>query len=125
MKESCQLAPAEVREDVLPVGRRIELSRVRFELPREDRRCRSCPRGRARANLKDLRQVDDLDGLEGALLHADAAADAQRLGEEGHLVGALHLDAQIPDLHHRAGLLALLACTSSACTGQRSRWPRA
>lgn len=33
------------------------------------------------------RQVDDGNGVKRALLHADAAADAQRLGDEGNLKG--------------------------------------
>ena len=54
------------------------------------------------------RQVDDGDGLEGALLDADAAADAQLLADVGDLVVGRHLDAQLAHAHHRAGLLALL-----------------
>ena len=46
-----------------------------------------------------LGQVDDADGAEGAAVHADATADAQRLGDEGGLGGRRHLDA-------------LLACAS-------------
>ena len=35
--------------------------------------------------LEGLGEVDDVDGLEWALLHADAAADAELLRDEGDL----------------------------------------
>ena len=37
------------------------------------------------------REVDDLDGVEGALLDADAAADAQVLADRRDLVHGSHL----------------------------------
>ena len=40
------------------------------------------------------RQVDHHDGLERALLHADAASNAQLLRDEGDLGLELHLDAE-------------------------------
>ena len=53
-------------------------------------------------------QVDDGDGLEWALLHADAAPDAQLLRDGGDLVVGGHLDAELAHPDHGAGLLALL-----------------
>ena len=44
--------------------------------------------------LQVARQVDDVDGLEGALLDADTAADAELLGDGGNLVVHGHLDAE-------------------------------
>ena len=40
-------------------------------------------------------QVDDGDGLEGALLDANTAADAQLLGDGGNLVVDCHLNAKL------------------------------
>ena len=39
-------------------------------------------------------QVDDVDGLKGALLDADTASDAQLLGDGGNLVVHCHLDTE-------------------------------
>ncbi len=55
------------------------------------------------------RQVDDVNGLEGTLLDADAAADAELLADEGDLGVGRHLDAQLAHAHHRTRLFALLA----------------
>ena len=41
--------------------------------------------------LEVCREVDDLDGVEGALLDADAAADAQVLADGRDLVQGSHL----------------------------------
>ena len=65
--------------------------------------------------LEVCREVDDLDGVEGALLDADAAADAQVLADGRDLVQGSQLYAQLPHPHHRATLLALLAL-SWACS---------
>ena len=45
--------------------------------------------------LQVARQVDDGDRLEGALLDADAAADAELLRDGGDLVIRRHLDAEL------------------------------
>ena len=58
--------------------------------------------------LEVLGQVDDLDGLEGALLHADTTTDAQLLGDGGELVLLGDFDAELAHLHHGARPLALL-----------------
>lgn len=38
-------------------------------------------------------QVDDVDGVEGALFGADTASNAQALGDEGDLGGVVDFDA--------------------------------
>jgi hypothetical protein len=53
-------------------------------------------------------QVDDLDGIEGALLGADTASDTQTLTDEGDLAGGVDLDTQLAGLDNRTRLLALL-----------------
>ena len=53
-------------------------------------------------------QVDDGDGLEGALLDADAAADAELLADVGDLVVGRDLDTELAHPDDGAGLLALL-----------------
>jgi hypothetical protein len=58
--------------------------------------------------LEVLGQVDDLNGLEGALLHADTTTDAQLLGDGGELVLLGDFDAELAHLHHGARPLALL-----------------
>lgn len=45
---------------------------------------------------KILGQVDDGDGLEGAFLNADAAANAEGLGNKRYLTRGFHLYAQLP-----------------------------
>lgn len=54
-------------------------------------------------------QVDNLNGVEGALLGADAASNTQALTNEGDLAGAVDLDTQLAGLDDGTGLLALLA----------------
>ena len=51
-----------------------------------------------RVALEVLRQVDDVDRLERALLHADAAADAELLRDPRALRLGRHLDAQLAHL---------------------------
>ena len=53
-------------------------------------------------------QVDNLDGVEGALLGADTASDTQALTDEGDLAGVVDLDAQLAGLDDGTRLLALL-----------------
>jgi hypothetical protein len=54
-------------------------------------------------------QVDDGDGVEGALLGADTATNTQRLGDEGEARFGRDLNAKLSTANHGAGLLALLA----------------
>lgn len=53
-------------------------------------------------------QVDDVDGVEGALFGADTASDAETLRDEGDFAGGVDFDAQLSRPHHRTGLFALL-----------------
>jgi len=53
-------------------------------------------------------QVDDVDGVEGAFLGADSAADAEALRDEGDFGRVVDLDAQLAGAHDRARLLAFL-----------------
>mmetsp|Transcript_20895 Transcript_20895/g.53905 ORF Transcript_20895/g.53905 Transcript_20895/m.53905 type:complete len:308 (+) Transcript_20895:927-1850(+) len=105
-EEVLQLRAAKVLQDLLPVGRTLELAEVGLLLPREDlERGRLAnavgpdqsehlarPRHRQPVQLERvgpisvrgrrlevLWKVDDIDRLKGALLDADAAADAQLL----------------------------------------------
>ena len=50
--------------------------------------------------LQVARQIDDGDGFEGALLDADAAADAKLLGDGGDLVIRRHLYAELAHSHN-------------------------
>jgi hypothetical protein len=54
-------------------------------------------------------QVDDGDGVEGALLGADTATNAERLGDEGQAGLGGDFDAELAATDDRAGLLAFLA----------------
>lgn len=47
-------------------------------------------------------QVDDGDGVKGTLLDADAAADAERLGDEGDAGLGGDFDAELAAAYHRA-----------------------
>jgi hypothetical protein len=54
-------------------------------------------------------QVDNLDGVEWALLGADTASDTQALTDEGDLAGVVDFDTQLAGLDDGTRLLALLA----------------
>lgn len=74
-----------------------------------------------RVAVGDLRlevggQVDNVDGIEGALFGADAAANAQPFADEGNPARWVHFDAELAGSYHGAGLLALLPSVLwSAC----------
>lgn len=51
-------------------------------------------------------EVDDLNGLVRALLHAESAADAELLGDLRDRVGGCHLDAKLSLHVDRAAFLA-------------------
>lgn len=53
-------------------------------------------------------QVDDSDGVEGALLGADTASNAQRFGDEGEARIGLDLDTKLAATDNGARLLAFL-----------------
>lgn len=57
-------------------------------------------------------QVDDGDGVEGALLGADATTDAERLGDEGEARRGSNLNAELATANDGAGLLAFLTALS-------------
>lgn len=66
-----------------------------------------------RVSVRDLglevgRQVYDGDGAKGAFLRADAAANAEGLGDEGNARVGGDLDAELAAADDRAGLLAFL-----------------
>jgi hypothetical protein len=54
------------------------------------------------------RQVDDVDGVEGTFLGADAAADAQAFADEGDLAFRRDFNAQFACADNGAGFLAFL-----------------
>lgn len=54
-------------------------------------------------------KVDDGDGIERALLGADTASNAERLGNEGQTRLGRYLNAELSAANDRAGLLAFLA----------------
>lgn len=53
-------------------------------------------------------QVDNGNGVEGALLGADTATNTQRLGDEGEAGLRSDFDTELSTANHRARLLALL-----------------
>ncbi len=53
-------------------------------------------------------QVDDVDGVEGTFLGADAAADAEAFGDEGDLAAGVDFDAELACADDRAAFLAFL-----------------
>lgn len=59
-------------------------------------------------------QVDDSNGVEGALLGADTATDTQRLGDEGQARLGSDLDTELATADHRARLLTLLTTLARA-----------
>ncbi|KAI6772291.1 hypothetical protein HG530_003249 [Fusarium avenaceum] len=59
-------------------------------------------------------QVDDGNGVEGALLGADTTTDTERLGDECQLRVALDLDTELSTAHDGARLFALLTTFSRA-----------
>jgi len=61
------------------------------------------------ALLKVTGQVDDCDGLEGALLHADTASDTQLLRNSRNLVIGRYFNAEFSHPDNGTRLLALLA----------------
>lgn len=54
-------------------------------------------------------QIDNVDGIEGALLRTDTAANAEALGDEGNFGLGRDLDTQLASADHGAGLFAFLS----------------
>lgn len=131
-----QLGATEVLDDILPVGRVVELSEVGLQLAAEDLEGGTLAdtvgahetedvagaRGGETMELEavgrvavgDLGlevggQVDDGDGIKGALLGADTAPNAQLLRDEGDFRRVGDLDAQLAAPDDGARLFAFLA----------------
>lgn len=124
-----------------PVGRVIVAAKIRFELATEDLQCSTLantvctnqPENLARSrHRKPMKleaigaiavgnlafqvggKVDDGDGVEGALLGADTATNAERLGDEGQARLRRHFDAEFPAADNGARFLAFLATLARA-----------
>ncbi|KAI3494682.1 hypothetical protein L1887_40498 [Cichorium endivia] len=134
-EEVLELGAAEVLEDLLPVGRVVVAAEVGLLLARKDlERGRLADtvgadetehltgtRGGETVELERVGavsvrglvlevggQLDNVDGLEGALFGADTTADAERFGDEGDLARRRHLDTQTAHADDGTRLLALL-----------------
>lgn len=59
-------------------------------------------------------QIDNRNGIEGALLWADTAPYAETLGDEGQTGLGSDLDTEFTTANNRAGLLALLTTFARA-----------
>lgn len=59
-------------------------------------------------------QVDDVDGIEGALLGADTATNTERLGDEREAGFGRNFNAELATSDDWAGFLAFLATLSGA-----------
>jgi hypothetical protein len=126
----------EVSQDLLPVRRVLEATKVGLQLASQNLQCGTLSDTVGTNQTQDLSrsghgqtvqleavggvtvgdlalevcgQVDDLDGVEGALLGADTASDTQTLTDEGDLAGGVDLDTQLSGLDDGTRLLALLA----------------
>mmetsp|Transcript_12096 Transcript_12096/g.34597 ORF Transcript_12096/g.34597 Transcript_12096/m.34597 type:complete len:236 (-) Transcript_12096:33-740(-) len=131
-----KVGSAEVDEDLLPVGGGVVLAEVGLHLAGEDLEGGTFAdavgtdeaENLARTGhgepmelegvgtvsvggvaLQILGKVDDGNGLEGALLDADTASDAKRLGEEGKLALGTDLNAKLAHFDDGTGLLAFLS----------------
>ena len=131
-----QFRAAEVPENLLPVWRVLEASKVGLQLACQDfesgtladtvgsdqtENLTGAGHGKTvqleavgGVTVCDLAlevcgQVDNLDGVEGALLGADTASDTQALTDEGDLAGVVDFDTQLAGLDDGTRLLALLA----------------
>ena len=130
-----ELGPSEVLQDLRPLWGGLEVAKVGLDLSSKDlegcgladtvgpNETEDLPWAWERQSVElegvgavsvgceggeRLREVDDLDGLKGALLCADVAPDAELLRQPCVLAGGLDLDAQGTSPHHGAELLALL-----------------
>lgn len=131
-----QLRSTEVLQDLLPVRRVLISAQVGLELARQNLQRSTLANTVGSDETQDLTrsghgqtvqfeavggvavgdlalevggQVDDLDGVEGALLRADTATDTQALTDEGDLAVRVDFDTELAGLDDGAGLLALLA----------------
>jgi hypothetical protein len=131
-----KLRTTEVLQDLFPVRRVIEASQVRLQLATENLQrgtladtvgphesqylARAGHRQPVqleavrRVSMRDLGlevggQVDNIDGVEGAFLGADTAANTQALGDEGDLGHVVDLDAQLARADHGTRLFTFLS----------------
>ena len=125
----------EVSQDLLPVRRVLEATKIGLQLASQNLQCGTLSdtvgtnqtqnltgSGHGQAvqleavggvTVCDLAlevrgQVDNLDGVEGALLGADTATDTQALTDEGDLAGVVDFDTQLAGFDDGTRLLALL-----------------
>ena len=125
----------EVPQDLLPVRRVLEAAKVGLQLSGQNLQCGTLSDTVGTNQTQDLArtghgktvqleavggvtvgdlalevcgQVDNLDGVEGALLGTDTASDTQTLTDEGNLAGGVDLDTQLAGLDDGTRLLALL-----------------
>jgi len=61
------------------------------------------------------RQIDDVNGVEGAFLWADTASNAEALGDEGNLGFGRDLDTELACPDHRTRLFTFLTAFLSLC----------
>jgi hypothetical protein len=135
MPRTLQLGASVVFENLLPIRGIIEPSQIWLQLAGQDfqRRTLSDTVGAhetqdlagarqrqtvqfeavGRVSVGDLGlevggQVDDVDGVEGALLGTDTTSYAQAFGDEGDFAGGVDFDAQLAGPHHGAGLFTFL-----------------
>jgi hypothetical protein len=126
----------EVSQDLLPVRRVLEATKVGLQLASQNLQCGTLSDTVGTNQTQDLTrsghgktvqleavggvavgdlalevcgQVDNLNGVEWALLGADTASDTQTLTDEGDLAGGVDLDTQLSGLDDGTRLLALLA----------------
>jgi hypothetical protein len=130
-----QLGTAEVLDNILPVGRVVEATQIGLQLAAKNLESRALADAVGADETEDVSgaghrqaveleaigrvavgdlafevggQVDDGNGVEWAFLRADAAADAERLGDEGEARLGRDFDAELARADDRAGLLAFL-----------------
>lgn len=130
-----QLRTTEVPQNLLPVRRVLEASKVGLQLAGQNLERGTLANTVGTDQTKDLSraghrktvqleavggvtvcdlalevggQVDNLDGVEGALLGADTASDTQALRDEGDFAGVVDFDTQLAGLDDGTRLLALL-----------------
>ena len=142
-----EFGATEVLQDLLPVWRVIVSAQIGFELATKNlQRCalantvcanESQNLTRAghgqpveleavgRVSMGDLGlevrgQVDDVDGVEGAFLRADTAADAEALRDEGDFGRVGDLDAQLARADNGTRLLAFLPAFLRLLVGGQS-----
>jgi hypothetical protein len=131
-----QFGTTEVLENFFPVGRVVKTSEVGLQLSTENLQRRTLSNTVGTDETKHLsgtghgktvkletvggvtvgnlglqvgRQVDDVNGTEGAFLGTDTATDTEALGDEGNLGLGSDLDTQLTRTDDGARLLTFLA----------------